>query len=191
MPTHAIAPAAVASLLIVVASCGGSDDPARMEAGVPPLTGMPGGPDAGVTADAGACVPVSGGATAGGAGAVPATFATVKMAFGGGGGIMPCSAAPCHGVNGVAPPDHPLELHPTDDQRLYTTLLSYVSKACNNMKMVEPCKPAQSALVTILKGSCGVTPRMPFGCTSEADDCIPADYIAAIETWIANGAPRQ
>ncbi len=190
MPSHAIVPAAVTSLLIVLASCGGSDDPAPTEAGVPPLTGMPGGPDAGVTSDAGACVPVSGGGTAG-AGSVPATFATVKMAFGGGSGIMPCSAAPCHGVNGVAPPDHPLELHPTDDQRMYMTLLTYVSKACNNMKLVEPCKPAQSALVKILKGACGMTPQMPYGCTQQADDCIPADYIAAIEKWIANGAPRQ
>jgi hypothetical protein len=133
----------------------------------------------------------AGGATAGGAGAVPATFATVKMAFGGGGGIMPCSAAPCHGVNGVAPPDHPLELHPTDDQRMYTTLLSYVSKACSNMKLVEPCRPAQSALITILKGKCGTTPRMPYGCTTETGDCIPDDYITAVEKWIANGAPRQ
>jgi len=133
----------------------------------------------------------AGGATAGaGAGAIPATFETVKLVFGGGGGVMPCSAAPCHGVNGVAPPDHPLELHPTDDQKLYASLMSYVSKACNNTKLVEPCNPSRSALVSILKGPCGATPRMPYGCTTQADDCIPSEYIAAVEQWIANGATR-
>src|SRR5689334_10565782 len=28
--------------------------------------------------------------------AIPATFKTVKLVLGGGGGIMPCAAAPCH-----------------------------------------------------------------------------------------------
>jgi hypothetical protein len=133
----------------------------------------------------------TGGATGGTGASHPATFETVKLVFGGGGGIMPCSAAPCHGVNGVAPPDHPLELPPNNDALLYSNLLSYVSKACGNTKLVEPCNPARSALITILRGSCGTTPRMPYGCTPEGGDCIPDDYIAAVSQWIANGAPRQ
>jgi hypothetical protein len=120
---------------------------------------------------------------------VPATFDTVKLVFGGGGGIMPCSAAPCHGVNGVAPPARPLELPPNDDQQLYTNLTTYVSAACNDTKLVTPGNPAQSALITILTGPCGTTPRMPYGCSAEAGDCIPDEYIAAVAQWIANGAP--
>jgi hypothetical protein len=91
----------------------------------------------------------------------------------------------------MAPPDHPLELPPTNDQQLYTNLTSYVSKACNNTKLVDPCNPAQSALVNILKGPCGTAPRMPFGCSADAGDCIPDEYIAAVAQWIAKGAPRQ
>jgi hypothetical protein len=131
------------------------------------------------------------GGASGGASTIPATFDTVKLVFGGGGGIMPCSAAPCHGVAGVAPPDDPLELPPNDDQQLYTNLISYVSRACNDTKLVEPGNPAQSALVTILSGPCGMTPRMPYGCDPQVGDCIPDEYIAAVAQWIADGAPQQ
>jgi hypothetical protein len=122
--------------------------------------------------------------------ALPPTFATVKLVFGGGGGIMTCAAAPCHGLNGMAPPGKPLELPTNDDQKLYTNLTTYVSKACNDTKLVTPGKPDQSALLTILKGPCGMTPRMPYGCTTEAGDCIPDEYIEAVKQWIASGAPR-
>jgi hypothetical protein len=126
----------------------------------------------------------------GGGNEIPATFETIKLVFGGGGGIMPCSAAPCHGVAGVAPPGKPLELPPNDDQQLYTNLTTYVSTACNDTKLVTPGNPAQSALLRILKGPCGMTPRMPYGCDPQAGDCIPDEYIAAVERWIAGGAPR-
>jgi hypothetical protein len=135
-----------------------------------------------------------GDATAGASGSgstIPATFETVKLVFGGGGGVMTCAAAPCHGVGGVAPPADPLELPTNDDLLLYTSLTTYVSKACNNTPLVTPGNPAQSALVTILNGPCGMTPRMPYGCTAEAGDCIPDEYVAAIAQWIANGAPQQ
>jgi hypothetical protein len=126
--------------------------------------------------------------SAGAAGGVPATFGTVKLVLGGGGGIMPCFAAPCHGVNGHAPPARPLELPVTDDQRLYTTLMTYVSKACADKKLIAAGDPEQSALVTILKGPCGATPRMPYGCSAQAGDCIPDEYIDAVARWIASGA---
>lgn len=181
---RAIDVTAVALAVLLLASCGGQEEPGPTDAGI--LL------EAGVIVDAASmsCGPLRSDAGAPDAGAIPATFETVKLVFGGGGGIMPCSAAPCHGVNGAAPPDHPLELPPTDDQKLYATLMSYVSKACNNTKLVEPCNPSRSALISILKGPCGTTPRMPYGCTTQADDCIPADYIAAVEQWIANGATK-
>jgi hypothetical protein len=138
-----------------------------------------------------AAVGGSSGGSAGSSSGLAATFATVKLVFGGGGGIMTCAAAPCHGVNGAAPPGDPLELPTNNDAQLYTNLTSYVSQACGGMKLVAPGKPAQSALLTILKGPCGMTPRMPYGCSAEAGDCIPDEYIEAVSQWIASGAPRE
>ena len=196
--------------LILIAACDGDHDPcgspdARAEhrcglsdAGSPTvapdggglsqeagLGGKPAGSDP-QRADGGSSADASSGTS----GAIPATFATVKLVMGGGGGIMPCAAAPCHGVNGIAPPDHPLELPQGDDHKLYTALTTYVSKACGNTKLVTPGDETKSALVRILQGPCGATPRMPYGCSAEAGDCIPDDYIAAVAKWIAAGAPR-
>jgi len=133
---------------------------------------------------AAACVPS--GATFD-AGSIPPTFATVKLVLGGGGAIMPCASASCHAVGGNAPPSNPLTLQDTPD--LYANMLSYVASTCGNLKLVDPGKPDQSALITSLMGPCGVSPRMPFGCSDVA--CIPDDYIAALEQWIANCAPEQ
>ncbi len=132
----------------------------------------------------------SGNGGTGGGASIPPTFATVKLVLQGGGAIMPCSAAPCHGVNGMAPPADPLELPPNDDPQLHANLTSYVSKACNDTRLVTPGNPAQSALLTILRGPCGITPRMPYGCTDQDGNCIPDEYIAAVEQWIAAGAQR-
>jgi hypothetical protein len=173
----------VVTMLAALSACGG-DDAGPLDSGVPPVPS----PDAGA-ADAGS-TKCGTGASGAPSATIPATFETVKLVLGGGGGIMPCAAAPCHGVNGMAPPDHPLELPPTDDQKLYTNLMSYVSKACGNAKLVEPCNPSKSALVAILNGPCGMTPRMPYGCSPTAGDCIPEEYVAAVSQWIANGAPR-
>jgi len=103
---------------------------------------------------------------------------------------MTCSAAPCHGVNGMAPPGRPLALPSNDDQLLYTNLTSYISTACGNIRLVNPCNPAASALPRILTGPCGMTPRMPYMCSGPDGNCVPDEYIAAITQWIANGAPR-
>jgi hypothetical protein len=32
---------------------------------------------------------------------------------------------------------------------------------------------------------------MPNGCTPESNNCLPAEYVAAIERWIALGAPKK
>jgi hypothetical protein len=100
---------------------------------------------------------------------------------------MPCIAAPCHAAGGMAPPSDPLTL--AIDDQLYTHLTTHISKNCGNVPVVNPCKPDQSALIKVLKGPCGTTPRMPYQCSTDA--CIPDNYIAALEQWIANGAPQQ
>lgn len=101
---------------------------------------------------------------------------------------MSCYAAPCHAEgNVVAPPDDPLVLQ--DDADLYVHMTSYVSKACGNIKLIDPGNPDGSALVKILQGPCGDTPRMPRECSDDA--CIPAEYIDAISRWISAGAPEQ
>ena len=68
-------------------------------------------------------------------------------------------------------------------------LTSYVSAGCGDIKLVNPGKPDESALLKILKAPCGATPRMPYMCSGDA--CIPDDYIAAISQWVANCAREQ
>lgn len=157
--------------------------------GTAATAGTTGGGAAGTASAAG----TSGGPTAGTGSAtdIPATFETVKLVLGGGGSVMPCAAAPCHGVNGAAPPARPLELPPNNDQQLYTNLTTYVSKACGDLKLVTPGNPAQSAILKILTGPCGMTPRMPYGCSADAGDCIPDEYVAAVRQWIMAGAPQK
>ena len=135
--------------------------------------------------DATACVPSNPSGNNGGA--IPPTFATVKLVLAGGGAIMPCASAPCHAEGGMAPPAHPLVLQ--DTPQLYATMTSYVAAECGNVRLVNPGKPDESALLRILKGPCGVAPRMPYMCSGDA--CIPDEYIAALSQWIANCAPEQ
>jgi hypothetical protein len=130
------------------------------------------------------CVPS--GAT-GGSGSIAPTFATVKLVLGGGSAIMPCASAPCHATGGMNPPDNPLTLQ--NNAALYANMTSYVARDCGNMRLVEPGKPDQSALVKVLMGPCGAVPRMPYMCSGDA--CIPDDYIAAVSQWIANCAPQN
>lgn len=130
----------------------------------------------------------AGGSTgSGGNGAIPPTFDTVKLVLQGGGAIMPCAAAPCHARGGMAPPGNPLTLQ--NDDQLYGNMLGYVSRACGNVKLVDPGHPDQSALIKILSGPCGTTPRMPYMCSGDA--CIPDDYVAALAQWIASCAPAH
>jgi hypothetical protein len=161
---------AASSLIIVSALLGCS----TTQAGPPGNDGAAGA----------ACIPSG---ADGGSGSIPPTFATVRLVLGGGGAIMPCASAPCHAAGGTAPPGNPLSLQ--DTPQLYATMTSYVAKECGNMRLVSPGKPDESALIKILKGPCGVVPRMPYMCSDDA--CIPDDYIAALSRWIANCAPEQ
>ena len=131
----------------------------------------------------------SGGASTagrGGAPAVEATFATVKSII-----QASCFGAGCHSDMG-----NPLQMKV--DASLYGTLTTHMTMNCG--KMVDIANPADSALVKVLKGSCGtppnVTPRMPFQVCMDVDTdpdspCIQPDKIAAIQAWIAKGAPQQ
>jgi mono/diheme cytochrome c family protein len=53
------------------------------------------------------------------------------------------------------------------------------------MNLVEPGKPEESWLLFRLRGDRG-GPYMPLG-----DVQLTADEIAAVESWIANGAPND
>jgi hypothetical protein len=124
------------------------------------------------------------GATAGDSGGgntVDATFDTLKFVV----EQAPCFGAGCHN-------DDQNRLDLRLDAELYTRITTLVSANCGDIPIVTPGNPEASALVKILKGPCGPTPRMPLGCIEDDDAmCIPAEYVAAIEQWIASGAPPQ
>jgi hypothetical protein len=146
-------------------------------------TGAGGTTGTGGAGGAPACVPQGGTTTP------PATFTTVKAAMVGFDAIESCAANPCHPKFGMAPPDNPLVLQ--QDMDLYRNMTAYVSKACGNIPFVNPGKPNESALIKIISGPCGNTPRMPFQCNAEEGQCLPPDWIAAISQWIANCAPEN
>ena len=198
-----VAPATVA-VLSLLAGCAGEDNPPANTAGSAAAgtsaasggsgglgtggmstAGIGGGGTGGVsTAGSGGTAGVGGGSPMAGAsgsgGTIPATFDTIKMVI----TQAPCFGAGCHNDD-----QNPLNLR-VDDQ-LYMRLTSRISTNCGNLPVVNPGKPQESAIVKILKGPCTPTPRMPLGCVEDQDStCIPADYIAAIEQWIAVGAPQ-
>ncbi len=178
-----------------LAGAGGGPAPA-----LPPANSADGGATAGGAGGA----TVSGGGSAGGEGAdaagggggadggsggiadpaIPATFETVKFVLQG--TNPPCVASDCHGSG----THHALSLA-VDDQ-LHSTLTTHVSAACGDLPLVTPGDPQQSALLSILRGPCGEIPRMPNGCVEDefGSTCVPDEYIAAIEEWIAGGAPQ-
>ncbi len=142
--------------------------------------GGAGGAGAGGAGSGGAAS--AGGAGSGGTGSGPApTFATFKYVTMG--TNPPCVASDCHGFGTM----NPLTLA-DDDGMMHTRLLNTRVAKCGNLPVVTPGNPQMSALITLLKGPCGELPRMPYDCT-DGFDCVPDDYIAAIEQWVLNGAP--
>lgn len=95
----------------------------------------------------------------------------------------PCVASDCHGFGTM----NPLTLA-DDDGMMHSRLLNTRVEKCGNLPVVTPGNPQMSALITLLKGPCGELPRMPYECTPDFD-CVPDNYIAAIEQWVLNGAP--
>jgi hypothetical protein len=98
----------------------------------------------------------------------------------------PCVSSDCHGLH----TENILEL--AIDERLYNTLTTHVSVNCGNIPLVTPGDVTRSALVKIIKGPCGETPRMPRDCVEDPffNTCVFPEYIAAIEQWVAMGAPQ-
>lgn len=122
--------------------------------------------------------PTGGVTGAGGGGSDLATFATVREIV-----SSTCGGSGCH-----QPGDTPPTLL-VDDAKLYSTLMTFVSKRCGNRVLVKPRTPEDSAFYLAQAGLCGDTlPRMPFGCV---DRCTPQDYLEGVRQWIQNGAPQE
>ena len=96
----------------------------------------------------------------------------------------PCNGSDCHGH-----PGNDLNLIPTGDE-LYEILTTTVAEKCENLPVVNPGDPENSALVRLLKGPCGELPQMPDGCIQDQGSCLPPQYVKAVEDWIAAGAPK-
>lgn len=133
----------------------------------------------GMAGSGGGAAGVAGGGGSGGSGGagLAPTFATVKSII-----QMSCFGGLCHDL-----PENPLQLKV--DDKLYTTLTTHMTETCGIV--VKPGMPQDSALVKLLKGPCNGTDRMPFNmCFNDGDEgCVSPEEIAAIEQWIASGAP--
>jgi hypothetical protein len=166
-------------------ACAGKAEPPLASGGVSgsaagASTAGAGGSGAGAGAGGTGGLSGTGGGSAGmsGGAALEASFNTLK-------GVIQtsCFGGLCHDL-----PENPLKL--TVNDQLYTILTTHMTEQCG--LVVKPGFPEESALVRLLKGPCGETDRMPFGkCYADGDEgCIAPEYIAAIEKWIANGAPQ-
>jgi hypothetical protein len=188
--------AKAAAILSLLAGCAGGVDPGPASSGGSAGSGGLGSGGQNTAGAGGGSSGGTGGESTGGVGGagssaggsggsnIPATLDTLKFVLQG--TNPPCVASDCHGSG----THHPLTLAVND--QLYTTLTTHVSMRCGSIPLVTPGNPQQSALVAILKGPCGETPRMPNGCIEDefGNTCVPDEYIAAIEQWVANGAPQ-
>jgi hypothetical protein len=169
------------ALLAGLAGCAGNDGASPAGGGTSALatagTGGSGGLGGSAGTAPGGSAGLAGGNSGSGGGAIEPTFAMLK-------GVIKtsCFGGVCHDL-----PEHPFHL--VLDDKLYTTLTTHVTKTCG--PVVKPGSPQDSALVKLLKGPCGETERMPYNkCVEDTDEgCVRPEYIAAIEQWIANGAP--
>jgi len=113
----------------------------------------------------------------------PATFATFQAVIYGKG----CDSSDCHGLHAD------LVLKGTPDE-VYEHLLGTVSEECGGLTVLVPGDPDASALVRLLKGACGSLPQMPADCDCDPvpyiNNCVPADYVMAVEEWVRIGAPK-
>ena len=163
--TPSFAVAAVSALFCVVACSGESATPQ---------------PSAGGTAGVGGTASTGGAGSGGGGTPLPATLANFK-------GILQTSFSGglCHD----APENH---LQMSDNDMLYDTLTTYQTENCG--PLITKGNVAQSALVTLLKGDCNGTYRMPLGDCFEntgGTECLSPEEIAAVEAWVAAGAPEN
>jgi hypothetical protein len=112
----------------------------------------------------------------------PPTFDTLKEVLA---SNLGCLGSCCHGG------DIWVDFRITDE--LYTTLTTETSDGCEGLPLVDPGNPEGSALVRLIKEDCGEIQRMPAGCIQNEfeNSCVPDNYIAAIEQWVADGAPME
>jgi hypothetical protein len=166
---------AVLAALSILAGCSSDNSPAASSSG-----GTSSGGKAGAGGSSGGSLSVAG---AGG---------SAGLVSGGG------SAGAGASVAGGAHNGEGNRLQMPINDALYTTLMNHMTLNCG--KLVNTTNAADSALVKVLKGDCGTapntTPRMPFGICFDGDTdpdspCIQPDKIAAIQAWIAKGAPQQ
>jgi hypothetical protein len=103
----------------------------------------------------------------------------------------PCFASDCHGTSDV----HPERLVLEQDAGLLDRMKSHVAHNCNDLLVIQPGEPQNSALVRALNGECidaggSALERMPGGCNTTPDcNCFYPSWMAAIEAWITAGAP--
>lgn len=117
--------------------------------------------------------------TGAGGGGTAATYAGITNGL-----MVPrCATGACHG--GAAPVAFPS----CDADRWYGAMVEVESQQAPGMKLIAPGDPEQSYLVHKLRGTHGLVggggARMPI-----ADAALDDDEQAAVEAWIANGAPR-
>ncbi|WP_437587570.1 hypothetical protein [Sorangium sp. So ce1000] len=154
--------------------------------------GGAGGTDAASTSTSGSTSSAVGSGGSGGAGSTSASSGGDGGSTGSGSEIEPtfetlqfviqnaCFGSGCHndGMN---------RLNLMIDGELHMRVGSHITKNCG--ALVNPDNPEESALIKILEGSCGATPRMPLECVNDGDSkCIPPEYIQALAQWIADGA---
>ena len=77
---------------------------------------------------------------------------------------------------------------------LYGKLTTHVTKTCG--KLINTASPADSAIIKLLKADCNGTMRMPYQSCWDGDPqdqapCVSSANLAALQAWIASGAPRQ
>ncbi len=152
---------------------------------LPDRTPSPSGGAAGGTVGDGTGGTDTGGTSAtGGAGGTStgssplANFATIHDIV-----FSTCGGAGCH-----QPGNEPPALL-VDDAKLYSTLMTYVSKKCGGRPLVSPGSPDDSAFYLVQSDKCGDgLSVMPLGCV---DRCTPSDYLEGVWQWIENGAPEQ
>lgn len=113
----------------------------------------------------------------------PATFETLLNTI----YYVGCDSSDCHGGH------NDLTLAGTPDE-VYDHLLNTVSEECGGLNVLVPGDPDASALVRLIKGPCGTLGQMPDGCVCDTNlfynGCLRADTVAAIEAWVAAGAPK-
>jgi len=95
-----------------------------------------------------------------------------------------CASAACHGGN------PPAAFPQLDAEAAYQAIVGVPSQQVSGMALVEPYEPEASYLLIKMRGEAasvgGIATPMPIG-----DAALDPSDLAAVEAWIANGAPND